>query len=33
VDDRLVQLGFRTDVPRPERKRLVASVLASVRLR
>jgi hypothetical protein len=33
VGGRLVQLGFKTAVPRLERERLVASVLASVRLR
>ncbi|WP_151083734.1 hypothetical protein [Nocardioides cynanchi] len=31
--DRLLQLGFKTDVARPRRERLVASVLASFRLR
>jgi len=31
--DRLLQLGFRTDVPKPKRERLVASVLASFHLR
>jgi hypothetical protein len=31
--DRLLQLGFRTDVPLRKRERLIASVLASVRLR